>query len=354
MKTMCPDPGDLRRAIDEPDARVTAHLLACTACARASDELGANARFAASAIGGLDDDARARIPRAVGRMERDRVRFGRPLVRAAAVAVAAMLAVGTIVALPDTRGAAAALLAQFRGERFAAVPLSQEDASRIEEFLHVLGSFEPPAGDRFVAVSSVSEASGRVGFPIAVPPSSVLPAGISGPRRIEVQASRDLRVHLDRERIARYIADHGSSQPVPTEIEGTTLVLQLPPIVLMQFGGAGSRQIVIGQSRIVEVATEGPMALQDLRAYLLGLPGLPPAVAQRLRAIDDWTRTLPIPIPLPEYLWRTATVNGIPALVVSDAAVPLAGVIWQRDGFVHGVGGDFPEDEILRIATALG
>ena len=80
---------------------------------------------------------------------------------------------------------------------------------------------------------------------------------------------------------------------------------------------------------------------------------MPEDTVAQLRAIDDWTTTLPLPIPVDKAIWRETTLNGAPALIITDTTMKVSGILWQRDGVVHGVGGVLTEQQMLDIANSL-
>ena len=88
-------------------------------------------------------------------------------------------------------------------------------------------------------------------------------------------------------------------------------------------------------------------------AFLLGLPNVPPDLARQLRSMQDWTTTLPIPVPVDRATWQETTIAGAPAYILNDNTGLGSGVIWQRDGRIIGVAGPMKATELRRIAESL-
>ena len=114
----------------------------------------------------------------------------------------------------------------------------------------------------------------------------------------------------------------------------------------------GDGQLYVAESDQLVVEARGA-DLADIRAYVLSRPEVPPSLARQLLAIDDWTATLPVPVPVDSDAWRETTVGGHPGLVIEDAVG--AGVLWHDGERIHAVGGVGVEvDEVTRIADSVG
>ena len=129
--------------------------------------------------------------------------------------------------------------------------------------------------------------------------------------------------------------------------------MAVPAAALLQYSGANGAQLLIGQARELAVGAEGPVTLEEMRDFLLGLPGLPPETVRQLRAIQDWRNTLPIPVPADAVSWQGTTVAGGQGLLLADQAGVGSAVLWQRDGRVYGVAGTPRPTEIQRVANSL-
>jgi hypothetical protein len=377
----CPDRGRWRTWLDGEAGAETAvletHLAGCAACAGEVAALRDNAAFVGAALAKLAPAAPGLAgvnpavgdPTLPGRGERRSAESdsqaavsvpagrGWPLRwRVSVAGLAAALALTIVVGTEPGRTAAAQFLAQFRSQRFAAVTFDRSQARNPLAALEGLGTVQ---GNRRAAVyqpaQSLWAASQRVGFDVKQPDPAMLPEGLSRQPTISVWPASELRFTFDREKAARYFASIGRTDVVlPPRFHGASLVVAVPPGVLLEYVGApGGRSLLVGQARELEVGVEGEVSLAELREFLLGLPGLPPATAQQLRAIQDWRTTLPIPVPVEQLAWQPVTVDGVQGLLLADHAGLGSGMLWQRDGRVYGVAGALPAAEIQRVAHSL-
>ena len=94
-------------------------------------------------------------------------------------------------------------------------------------------------------------------------------------------------------------------------------------------------------------------SLDEVRNFLLGLPNVPPELARQLRSMQDWTNTLPIPVPVDKMTWQETTIAGAPAYILNDNTGLGSGVIWQRDGRILGVAGPMKATDLRKIAESL-
>ena len=90
---------------------------------------------------------------------------------------------------------------------------------------------------------------------------------------------------------------------------------------------------------------------RQLEDYLLSQPGVPADIAAQVRAIQDPTSTLLVPVPSGLATSRTVRVQGVDGLLV-DAGIG-AGVVWQKGGIIYAVLGQLTPDQILQIAASL-
>lgn len=286
--------------------------------------------------------------------------------RVAMIGLVAALMLMLVLGTPQGRDATAQFLAQFRGERPAAVSLSTGQIANVEETLSELeplgtisGIDTAPAMRR---VASIDEASRFVGFDVLQPDVAALPDGIgSTPTAIRVAPAHELRFTFDREKARAYYESTGRGDvSLPDRFHGVSLVVSTPPAVLLEYRTAGQATdipfgigLVIGQAGVVTAGTEGDVTLEELRDFLLELPGLSPEAARQLRAIDDWRTALPIPIPAERITWERATIAGSSGLLLNDNTGLGSAAIWQRDGRIFGIAGAMKAREIQRVAETL-
>lgn len=339
----CPSDARLRTHVDVDDPGVIAHLGECGSCAQSVATARDDARFAARAIAGLDgavaqvdvEGALARtLPRPAALSDRRGPRLRAPASVAAGL-VAALVA-ALVVFTPTGRQAAADFLASFRSERLQVVTFdpdqSMADLDELGEVVEV-DADEP----RQVEVDGPREAADVAGFEPA--------RATSLPDDAQLE-----RTTASSPTTVRLTFRAGQAPELPSALDGAQLVASVPGAVVAQYA-VGRDVLVVAEAGQLEVQARGA-DLGQIREYLLSRPEVPQDLARQLLAIDDWTTTLPIPVPVDEIAWRDTTVAGQPALMLED---PMgSGLLWQRDGRIHAVGGSGIDADALReIADGL-
>ena len=276
--------------------------------------------------------------------------------RIAAGAVAAALALGIVFATPAGQTAFAQFLAQFRSEQFAVVAFDPSEATDVDFDLEAIGTIEGDfgmtGGDGKVA--SLDEAAQRVGFTPVEPATGSLPAGVTGPPIIMATEGGEFRFTFDKARGDQHFADIGSDLTVPSSLDGVSLVVQTPAAVIMSYGaGESVPALMIGQSLEITAGVDGGASLEEVRNFMLELPGLPPSFVQQLGGIEAWATTLPIPVPLGELDWEETAIGGGQGVILNDNTGVGSAAIWQRDGRIYFVGGQLKASEIRDIADGL-
>jgi hypothetical protein len=285
--------------------------------------------------------------------------------RAAAAALVAALILAGLVATPAGRAAASSFLAQFRSQRFQVLNLDPNQTSQVGDVLAGLVDTGVFTGNAFEAsgfgeprvAADRAEAARRAGFAVPVVDPAALPRGIDrDPRRILVSPARETRLTFDRDRALDYLRAHGRPDAqLPERYDGTQLVVQVPAVVVQEFGGRdGGPALLVGKAGVLGLGTEGGASLEELREVVLDLPGLPAETVAQLRAIGDWRNTLPLPVPTDEVRWKSTTIEGTEAIDFADPTGRLHALLWQRDDHIWGVAGVVSSDEARDVANSLG
>ena len=273
---------------------------------------------------------------------------------AAAAAVVAVL-LGGVLATPAGRAVATELLGQFRVQKFALITVAPQDPVANFASLEQFGTLHVPDDmhEAGTEVTSVAAATEQVGFTVLQP--THLPSGLSADPQIHTRPASTVSFTVDRDKALDYLAEQGHSDvSVPEALDDSTIHLTVAAAVLLVYGDdAGQVSLVVGQSPSPTVTVSGDATLAQFRSFLLSLPGLPADTVQQLQAIDDWTQTLPIPVPQDEAVSQHVTVASASGVSVQDAQTRHGVVLWQRDGMVYGVGGSYGEQELLAVAASL-
>jgi hypothetical protein len=276
--------------------------------------------------------------------------------RLAFAGLAAAVALIITLATPEGQAAAAGFLAQFRSQRLAIVTIDPNQTRQTGLFrLEQLGTVQNRQPPRPTELASIQEAASKAGFPVLQPDPSTLPAGVARTPKIRFSPTSETRLTFDRQKTRAYFDGlNRKDLALPDKLHNATLVVTLPPIVMLEYAGAENRPgLMIGQAKEVQVRVEGGAALEEVRAFLLNLPGLPPDLVRQLGAMQDWTNTLPIPVPVDKVTWQETTIAGAQAYILNDNTGLGSGVIWQRDGRIQGVAGPMKATDLRKVAESL-
>jgi hypothetical protein len=381
----CPDVGTWRLWLDEGGgAELEAHRVACADCRALVRELKECATHASVSLGALaptalPSGAAVRLARARLGAEADAAlplapapaaRAVRPVGvyaaaapprrgwlarwRLAAAGLAAAALVGVVATVPAAQTATASFLAQFRSQRFVPVQVDESQGQAVFAQLKELGVVQEPTNRRPERVGSLAEASQRVGFTVIPPDPTTLPTGVAATPVVEVSPATELRFTYQAAKAQEYLRRMNRSDfALQPRFEGATLVVNVPAAVLMDYRGADpDHHLLIGQAGEITAGVDGKVTLDELREYLLTFPGVPAEAARELRSLQDPERALPVPVPA-RASWQNTTINGNPALMLSDGTGLGSGVIWNHGGRIYGVAGNYRSAEILRVANGL-
>jgi hypothetical protein len=363
--------GTLRRIYDEPLALTAAdqaHFDECPDCKPRFDTIANKARATAVLlrVPAFEPQTRAALSVVEARIAREETARPprwyerwlagssprwRPLATPAiAVLVAALLLTGVGVS-----GLAQSLVRIFEPQKIVAVQVSPSDFAQsgvLLDYGQVKWQPEPP---KLQQLGDAATAQAQSGLPVLMPAS--LPKGVSGPVSYGVVSRATGSLTFDAKRLQASGVKAGVRvSPMPSSIDGSTLVVNGGPALIEVWGLSGTTEtanvptLVIAQTRVPTVDSSGATTTQ-LEDYLLSQPGVPPELAAQVRAIKDPSTTLPIPIPKGLATTESVRVNGTPGVLIK--AVLGAGVVWVKNGVIYAVGGQLTSDQVLAIATSL-
>jgi hypothetical protein len=273
-------------------------------------------------------------------------------------------------ALLTPQGAALAsqFLAQFRSEQLAVVevsPQSQQAIQQTFQTLSNLGTVEYPQGmpsrgaARAASQASVSlqEASQRVGFQVTELAPGDVPAGLQPTPRVSVFPGGTIRFRFDAAKARAYYQAHGQNVNVPAKFDGAALVVNMPAAALLSYQAAdpnSHQELVLGEAGEVTVGTDGHVSLDEMRAFLLDLPGLPADTVAQLKAIKDWHTTLPIPVPVDKVQWQARAIEtkggkSYQGLLLNDNSGVGSAAIVQANGRIYGWAGSMKARDLLDV-----
>lgn len=384
--------GVLRRLDDEPLAvpdRVIDHVAGCARCSARRSEIAADAERVAQlmSVPQLVPDADI----AWARLRRELVarpaepgagrRYPAPArprpARFPSLSLRTGLAIGAAVVVVAGTAAAATLTTVFAPTHVAAVSLSHGELQAIAAFAGLgegqtgLGSgqagsagptgsgggrtgggFAAPSGSRALRfgtiswssgtahpASSLAEASADAGFQAKLP--AHLPRGVAAGPRLMVEPRLSATVTFN--------STAGS-------LAGNSVTLDAGPAVAAEYAGTGRADVptlAVATMRRPTARSTGA-TVQQIEAFLLSRPGLPPQLAEQIRLLGDLRTTLPVPVPAGAAV-HSVQIDGWPGVLLSDASNAVAGVVWEDgDGLLHAVVGILDSHDVLNVAEQLG
>jgi hypothetical protein len=300
--------------------------------------------------------------------------------RLPAAAIAAVLVVALVVVSP-ARGIAAQVLTIFRVQDVT--PINVASATHPMPDLSQLGDVSPSPKDvRFqpTQVSSLSAASSQVGFAVQTP--SQLPSGLANPPSVmAVTSGQTLNFTFRAAKVRAYLDSTGHKDiAVPAKFDGATLTVHIPAAASLAYLPAGTTAAdlqaaassanaggkpdtsainrLLSRSGMLIVEAKSPevdatgVSADELRDFMLSLPGIPEDTKAQLRAIGDWHNTLPVPAP-PGSNVHKVSVNGAPGVAGTTGSAPV--LLWVKNGLVYAAtGSNLDEKGLLAIAGSLG
>jgi hypothetical protein len=270
--------------------------------------------------------------------------------------LAAALALTFLVGTPEGRVAAAEFLAQFRSQHLTIVTFDPNQTRQTGLFrLEQLGTVTNPRPPQPAPVANVQEAASKAGFAILQPDPALLPQGASKTPTVRYSPASQTRLTFDKQKARTYFDSlNRKDVSLPDNMNGATLIVSLPPVVMLEYTGSdGKPSLMVGEAREIQVGVEGNVTLDEVRSFLLSMPGLPDDLARQLRSIQDWRSTLPIPIPVDKISWQDTTVAGSPGYLLNDNTGLGSAVIWQRNGQILGVAGPMKATDLKKLAESL-
>jgi hypothetical protein len=293
-----------------------------------------------------------------------------------AVPIAAVLLFALSMLTSPMQSLASQFLTIFRVQDFQPITISTNAQGMYGvPDLTMFGDMSPSAHPDFhpEVVADLATASAAVGFPLKTP--AQLPAGLaSQPSRIAVTPAQTVTFTFRSAKARAYLDSiDQQSFSLPEKFDGASIQVTVPATAMMTFartgtalpnsmpqGEAAQRQameammdsVTMVEARAPSVQADG-VSFQELRDFLLSLPGLPAETAAQIRAIGDLSSTLPVPVPTGASA-RKIQVNGSPGLIMAEQRNRLAGgILWQNGGIIYAVGGALNESDLMNIAASV-
>ncbi len=363
---MCYSEGALQAYLDgevqgEERRRMDEHLRTCTACREALRRLADAKGFADQALGTYlesSDMSQTELRAGWNRLQSS-LRPAR--YRPAIIAMAAVLTLAIGLSFGSVRAAAGRFLGVFRVNRFQVVTVTPADLSRIEAAVRQgagavkianLGDIEfSSAGPR--GLVSLTQAKQAVDFQLRLP--SAMPEGLQL-QGLTAEPSGTLHLTLDVVKANQLLKSLGGTKMLPAELNGQTFSVTVPAAIDAQYGG--SRTLHVLQARSPELDMPGDTSAESVRDAVLGMPFLPDSLKRQVASVNDWQHTFLVPNV--QGSTQQVTVDGTDGVYITAPSqykgeVPGAGnvLVWQKDGVVYAIVGEFSLEQGLQIGNSM-
>lgn len=304
-----------------------------------------------------------------------------PRLRPALLAVTAVAILGLFLALAPLNSLADQLFKTFRVQQFAAVTvrvpgmqtmpqpqqITPEQQQQLLQMLAPLGT--PTTNATKDTIAQVPDAAAakaflaQYGATLQVP--GKLPAAYTGQTAQygtakPTSSSYTLNVAVAKQYLAMANSPELNSLPWPEGVDQLTFGLDTPAAAVTYYGdkqqGFGILQMAnlpnagAGAGPVLKLPSE--LDVNAFRAALLALPGLPQDTVDQLKNVQDWDRTLIIPVPQ-DATTKNVTINGNAALLILDGQGRGSLLLWQDNGILYAVGGTLSEADVMLVANGL-
>ncbi|MGH9482055.1 MAG: hypothetical protein ACRD1L_08160 [Terriglobales bacterium] len=283
--------------------------------------------------------------------------------------------VGSLGFSPSVRAATASVLALFRVEHIAvlpldtaASPLADPTVSRMISEL-TRDEVKVTLNEHGQAAADAAQASQLAGFAVRYAPN--WGAGGAAPS-FRVQGAKTLQVTVDRERTQAVLSAAGIAGQLPASLDGAMVTVHVPRAVAVLYGECGKwagpdagpatappmsgNCTVLGEGPSPEVTTPPGLDIRQLAALDLQLLGLSPEQANEYLQTIDWTSTLVVPFPRGQAQPRQVGVDGADGVLLSRSRADGAGqyvLLWNRQGMLYFIAGRGDGSQGLQLADEL-
>ena len=380
------DTGRLRALLDgelslPEQAAVATHLDQCAACSAELEMLQKCTAATAARLGDLEPVGEApSAERALVRFQYASAAHGRasgpalwwenvtrslemikrsaisPRYRPVLVALSAVMVVALLFSIAPVRIAASDFLGLFRINKFAVIPLDQQQLSRLDELAKQAESqFGKPQVVRErgpeQAVGDAAQASSIAGYTVRTP--ARLPAGASL-QRFTVQAGPAMHYEIDRAALETFMRAAGASTAGLPQTDKLAFDVDIANFATQQYQvGANRLEFVQVPSPQVNLPDGiDPTALAETGFLFLGMPA---EDAHRMATSIDWTSTLVVPLPTNAARAREVQVDGVNGLLLEDTNNTRrdSALVWEKGNILYFLSGRVDPRIMIDAADSL-
>ncbi len=308
-------------------------------------------------------------------------RLRAPRLRPVFATITAMAILGLILTLTPLNSLADQLFKTFRVQQFAAITvpvpgmkelpemqaITPAQGEQVRQMLAALGTpttnatkdSARPVADRAAAQAFMAQHGTTLRVPSKLPTAftgQTAQYGTADP----TSSTFALNVATAKQYLAFANTPELNALPWPAGVDTLTFGLDTPAAAVTIYGtkeqGFGIVQLAnlpgggAGAGPALKLPNE--LDVNAFRAALLALPGLPQETVAQVRNVQNWERTLIIPVP-EDATTKNMMIAGNAGLLIIDGQGRGSIVVWQQDGSLYAVGGTLGEADILGIAGSL-
>ncbi|AFM40167.1 hypothetical protein Desaci_1130 [Desulfosporosinus acidiphilus SJ4] len=282
--------------------------------------------------------------------------------RTATAAAAVILAVSFSLSFAPVRALASDLLSIFRVNNFQTVSIDSNDLAQIQKTMRK-GAGKVALGDlghvdmRQSGANggvTLAEAKESVDFPLLVPQS--LTNGYTL-KHIQRTAGTTLDFTLDTHKTNDVLKSFGATTLLPDSINGKTFTAAIPVVISASYVGPENQNLMLTQTRSPQL-TAPSQDVDTIRDAILALPFLPDNLRKQLASVNDWQHTFIIPSFNGSS--QTVTVDGSQGVYMSapqgtnkESNSERNALLWQNNGVIYALAGNFTEEQGLGLANSL-
>lgn len=279
------------------------------------------------------------------------------------VAVAATVAVVVTVSLSfaPVRAMASDFLSIFRVNNFQTVTISPNDLSQIQKSLRqgagkvTLGNIGQVEMNKTGVNGGVTlgEAKGSVDFPLLIPQTPPTGDTLKGYQR---RSGTTLNFTLDTQKTNDILKSFGATTLLPNTLNGKSFTVKIPVVISAAY--EGPENLTITQTRSPELTAPSDTDINTIRDAILALPFLPEDLRAQLASINDWQHTFVVPSL--NGSTQNTTVAGSAGVFIT--APPESkkqknsinnALLWQKDGVIYAITGNFTLEQGLIVANSM-
>ncbi len=267
-----------------------------------------------------------------------------------AATAAAVLIV--LLLLPGTSALASQFLSLFRVQHFQPVQVTGQDVTALSQYsaprVDDLGSVKFQAGSFHMRNNlTKDQAVKSVNFSVVLP--TQLPNGVANSPSFSVIEGGHGVFTFSSSKLHAYLVKNGHGNvKIPANLNGATFDVTTTAGVMIKYGYHGGNPFVVGELPSPLIRATGSASLEQLRNFMLSLPGLPASLVAQLKQIDLNNGTIPLPVPAGIDA-HSVTVNGTSGVLLSSNKTTTVEniknfpsgslVVWQAKGIIYALGG---------------